>query len=131
MMRRQRLRRTNTLLAFCAGVASALALTAGACGTSPSPAEPGGSKGPEINEAVQGHRVAGGASSQSTSVAPFAGTPVIGGPVPAVAGCGLDLPCVGTVGCTSACDPASLLLTTCARCQNGAFASCTQDSCQP
>ena len=47
------------------------------------------------------------------------------------AACTEGAACAGAAGCATECDANTLLMTSCARCENGAFADCSQRKCSP
>jgi hypothetical protein len=117
----------RVLLALFAGAVLSLSIGGSGCDDgsfSPGP-ESGGSKGPEMgSSAATGHPASGTASSMPVS------TPTTLSIFPALP-CDEGLFCTGTGGCMSPCDAADAVVTTCARCDNGAFAGCTDTACQP
>jgi hypothetical protein len=115
-------RRTGGLLALVLGAA----LSAAGCGdVDLNQGSTGSGKGPEMGmTASTGRARAPSASSMAQS------TPSIAVATIAPA-CGEGLACIANTGCESACDPVDALITSCARCEDGVLADCSQHACQP
>jgi hypothetical protein len=113
----------RAVLAVCASAVLGLSIAAGGCESDYDPGpESGGSKGPEMMRAPSGQPASPSASAMSP-----------GSPPPSMtfpsAPCGEGLTCAGATACMSACDPIDQLVTSCARCEAGAFTDCTDHPC--
>jgi hypothetical protein len=117
----------RVLLAMCAGTLFGWAVGAAGCddGSYNPGAESGGSKEPELELAASTGRPASGSASAMAQSTPPAMTVF-----PAVP-CGEGRACAGAIGCASACDPATAVVTSCTRCDDGAFAGCSERACPP
>jgi hypothetical protein len=127
-MRRPISQGTRVLLAFGASTAFGLILSFAGCGSHYA-TDDGSNESAELR-AFRWHRhrqMADGGAPVATT-APSSGA--TGGSTPATAAtsCGQGVACAGTTGCAGACD-SQLLITACARCENGAFAGCSQGEC--
>src|SRR5262245_10073430 len=122
------MRRTSGLLAWCASAVFAAVLSAAGCGdVDLNQGSAGGSKGPEMRMTISTGRPASGSASSMAQSTPTTGLATFPKPP-----CGPGLACIiANTGCEGACDPVDALITSCARCEDGVLADCSQRACQP